>query len=221
MRIKSLTQGALVFLWLLMVLPAQAASVWVSPSSQDALPGDSVGLDLYFFNDTPIAVGSVDVSYDDTRLQYGGFLANTLLIHDPASIPGIPAPVVNEDAGDTLPGRVNGLTIANFDTGLIGGNVGTLVFSVLNAAAVGNAGISVERLPSSSGFQFFTKADFDAHDFSSALTVDFTGATAEVVVTPLPPAGWLMLSAILVFALFSYRRQNSHARRGDDGLVAA
>ncbi len=204
---KSFFQGALLFALLLVALQTQAATVWVSPASQSAVAGDSVSLDLFFVHDAPVTIGSVDISYDDSRLQYGGFIANTSLILDPAATAGIDAPLVSEDPTDSAPGRVSALTIANFASGTFGGNLGSLVFTLLDSAAVGRAGVNVEA--SLTGFNFFSKADFDASNFTHPLAVDFSGAGAEVVVTPLPAAGWLMLSAIFLFALLSYRRRST------------
>jgi len=184
----------------------QAASVWVTPAGLLTAPGGSVSFDLLFQDTAPVSVGSVDVSYDDTRLQFAGFSPNTSLILDPFSIPGVTPPALTEDPTDGVPGRLSALTLANFTTGYFGGAMGTLNFSVLGSALDGNAGISVE--PSLTGYAFFSTADFNANNFSAPLTVDFSGGVAQAtVVTPLPPTEWLMLSALLLILFFAARRR--------------
>lgn len=182
---------------------AQAASVWINPLIQSAAPGDSVSVDVFLLHDQPIGAGSFDVSYDDTRLHYTGFTPDTSLIVDPVAT--TPPPAVTEDPADGLPGRVApvNLTPATLD-GFNGGPLGSLGFDVLPGAANGAATLSVEE--SLGGFPFFTMADLLANNFSSPVVFDFTGAAGAIVVTPIPAAGWLMLSALVTFVLISYRR---------------
>jgi len=194
----------------------QAAAVLViDPATQNAAPGDSVGVDVFVFNDQPLGLGSFGVDYDDTRLHFAGFTPNIAAIFDPA-IATAP-PTVTESPTDGQPGHVSPLSLFAATSAGFGNGpsswLGTLGFDVLATAPAGSAPLSLVNTDST--LPFFTESDTLTATFTNPVAADFSAAAGAIVVTPIPAAGWLMFSALVVFTLISLRR--STLRPGSEG----
>ncbi|MEW6218063.1 MAG: VPLPA-CTERM sorting domain-containing protein [Thermodesulfobacteriota bacterium] len=152
----------------------QAATIWLSPTSQTVMVGDPVTLQMFMdFTDEATFGGGVDLFYNDAVLDYVSYTPG-----------GIGMPFYDR-APDELPGELNGIGFGH-DNGISGpGLVGTLLF---NAVIRGTVDITLATNDLPLG-EFYSAVDFER------MTVDYLGAQVNAV--PLPAAGWLLGSGLL------------------------
>ena len=167
---------------------SQAATISLSPSSQNVALGNPVSLQLNMdFTGDPTLGGGIDIFYDSSLLTFVSFSFN---------------PSLGDDTGqqrqpDVLTNELNGLAFSS-STGLSGPSlVGTLTFNTISA-----------------GTALFTMADnvLPAGGFFSAVTfnpqtVTYQGASVDVAAVPIPAAVWLMLSGMGLIGAMSKRKR--------------
>lgn len=185
----SLIKQALVALSLLLAANANAASIFLVPTSptQNVGPGDFVTFDVVmdFSTDTnglgsDITLGGgFDITWDPSILQFEG-LVNA----------GLGDPSFGRDP-DILPGLLESWGFAEFN-GLTGpALVGSVEFSVLP----GPAGSTFVSTGPTSGI---AGPFVSGVDFVTILTVDFN--SVEVSRVPIPAAAWLFASGVAMLA---------------------
>ncbi len=165
---------------------AFSASLSLSPSSADAMVGDTVSLDLLaVFSDDPTLGGGVDIFYDQSVLRFEGFSFDTAL---------------DLDAGfsrqpDVLTNELEGIAFGNFNGVSGDGRVGTLTFTAISGAAFSPIDIAITDNALAGG------PFISGTDFTTVQTLDLTGSSVSVSAVPLPAAAWLFGSALGLLSL--------------------
>ena len=170
----------------------QAASVSLLPSSQDVAPGDSFFLDIvYDFTDDATYGGGVDITFDDTILNYGNFsFSSATSAWDITRDPDISTGLVSGLAAGTSAGGITGPV-----------TIGTLFFS---------ADLSVVPIVSTV-LELRESLDPAVGGFFSSVTntaQDPTMNSATVNVVPIP-GSILLLGSGLVGLIGIARRKRS------------
>lgn len=163
----------------------QAASVSLSPSSQNAMVGDSLSFDLNVnFSDIPTISGGFNITYDSSILGLTSF--NYATIDPDILIPWTPI-------STGTAGLISGIGF-EVDASAFGGGItlATLNFSVLNQG-VYNVGL-VESV------------QFLEADGLSFIDVTYNGATGQITAIPVPAALWLLASGLSALGLGLRRR---------------
>lgn len=164
---------------------ATANTIWLEPASLSTGPGSVITLTLHMdFTDTTIG-GGVDLFYDDSVLDFVSFVFNPPFDWCSYCLPP-----------DDLPGEVNGIWIHDPLGAVISGHhiIGTFTFNTLT--------------PGSTAL-WMADNDFPVGPFwdmsrSYVLPVNYAGA--EVLVTPLPAAAWLMFAGLSLLVGFGRRK---------------
>ena len=157
----------------------QAATISLTPLIQNIALGNQVSLQLNMdFSGDPTLGGGVDILYNNSLLSFASFTFDTSLGDDPSF----------RRQPDIQPNKLNGLAFGNF--GGLGGSrvVGTLVFNTLGAGPV-NLTLAENSFPAGG---FYSATTFNPQ------VVTYTGALVNVTAVPLPAAGWLLLSGLVV-----------------------
>lgn len=163
----------------------QAASVTMLPAVQDVNQGGPFSIDLAYDFTDGILGGGIDISFDDTALNYLSFS------WDPTFLTKIDlgfssAPVDNSTG---VIGALDGWNFGNF-AGIFGtGTIGSINFEVDSLAALGNTFIAMAESVSSGGW-------FDAVTFGQ-ITPTLTGANVNVNVVPIPGTLLLLGSGLI------------------------
>jgi hypothetical protein len=169
---------------------AEAATISLSPGHQDVMVGNvfPVTLSFDFTGGTAVLGGGVDVSYNNSVIDFVSFTYNPALAIDPDF----------SRAPDDMPGEVNGISFGNFG-GLSGtGVVGTLQFKAL---ALGQTPLTLADNNSPAG-PFFDVA-------AKQVTMNYQNAHVNVV--PIPAAVWLFGSGLLGLLSVARRRASGKA----------
>ena len=175
-------------LLLCIITSSHAATITLSPLSQNVVLGNPVSLQLNMdFTGDPTVGGGIDIFYDSSLLSFVSFTFDPGLGDDPGF----------RRQPDVLTNELNGLAFGNYD-GLEGpSTVGTLTFNTIGTGTV-----------------WFTMADNDspAGPFYSAVTfeqqtVDYCCASVTITAVPIPAAWWLMLSGLgMIGAMWRKKR---------------
>jgi hypothetical protein len=165
---------------------AQANSIILAPSTVTTAPG-TVQVQLFMdFTESTLG-GGIDVFYNSSILDFLSFT------FDPAML-AMSDPSFTR-TGDDFVGEVNGIAFGNF-AGIVGSHlIGTLNFSTIG---IGSSLLTLAVNDSPAG-PFVSNVTF------LPMEVDFT-STAEVIVTPLPAAAWLMISGLGFLVGFGRRK---------------
>lgn len=170
---------------------AQSLSLTALPAALTVGQAFELRLDFDFSAD-PTLGGGVDLAYDDSRLQYTGFVFSPALGDDP-SFRRLP---------DNLPDRLVGLAFGNFN-GLRGpGEVGRFSFVAL-ADGVASLNLAANVAPAGSFISLLT---------FSPQTVAFGSTQVQVSVVPEPARALLTLAGLAGLAALRCRLARSADR---------
>lgn len=177
------------------VSTAQAAAMmWLEPAYQEVGPSDPIFLTVHmdFTDGTTTLAGGFDIFYDDSILDLVSFTFN------PAFLGTVSDPAFSR-TGDDLPGHLSAIGIGSFG-GITGAHlIGTLEFA---SVGVGLADLWFGDGSSPAG----PLLDFTT---GAPMSVAYTGA--QVLVTPLPAAAWLMMAGIGFLVGFGRRKMGVSA----------
>lgn len=174
---KNMSKALLALTQLMLVGVAQAASISLSPSSQNATVGDVVSFDVNVdFSDVATDGGGFRISYDAALLGDADF-----------SYAALPAPIAGTWVIDSTPGLLEGV---GFDANAFQSStlLGTLSFTVLGA---GNTSVDLSDMVDPN-WRFLDSSQLNTID------VTYSGATLGLTVSevPVPAALWLMASGL-------------------------
>jgi hypothetical protein len=167
---------------------ANAVSVYLQPSTQDVVLGNSFGVDVYWdFTGNATLGGGTDVTWDPSGLSFVSLVFDTNPLFDPAFT----------RIGDVSPGLIDGMATGSFN-GLAGSGplyIATITFQTL---AAGSFAIDLSEDAGIAG-PFVSILGMTYTDLT------FTGGNVNVSAVPLPAAAWLMIGGL--GALLGYRRK--------------
>jgi len=182
---KKLTKLVIILAQLGLVCGAQAASISLSPASQNAVVGDTLSYQVNVdFSDVATDGGSFRISYDSGLLGNANF-----------SYASLSSPIT----GSWTPAYSAGLIESvGFDANAFQGTavLGTLSFTVLNA---GSTSVTLSDMLDAN-LRFLDSDQWDP------IMVGYSGATANLTAVPVPAALWLMASGLSVLGLGMRRR---------------
>lgn len=167
---------------------ASAASVFITPATSTAVPGQSRSLEVWMDFDEIILGGALDVVFDPEVLTFESWTAEALGNPDFLTEP------------HTLDGRINGIAFGDFQTGITGQMlIGTIAFAVSQ-----NAGIGLTSVIPGPVFGCACGPDFVEFGTFFALSPDYAGADVSTVVSnvPAPAALWLLSGGLVALAGF-------------------
>lgn len=176
---------------------AQAvSSVWLEPVYQEAPTGTTITLTLKMDFDVLTLGGGVDVFYDATMLDFVSFVFN------PAFMGPVADPFFSH-GGDDFVGEVNDILSAAFTPFTGAHTIGTLTFNTLSTTGLTSLLLADNDTPGGPWIDATTGA---------VIPVDYTGkGIAEVLVTPLPAAAWLMMAGLGFLVGFGRRKMGVSA----------
>lgn len=183
---KKLTKLVIILAQLGLVCGAQAASISLSPASQNAVVGDTLSYQVNVnFSDVATDGGSFRISYDSGLLGSASF-----------SYAALSSPIIGSWGYVTSPGLIESV---GFDANAFQGSavLGTLSFTVLGA---GNTTVTLSDMLNPS-LRFLDSDQWDP------ITVNYSGATANLTAVPVPAALWLMASGLSALGLGMRRRR--------------
>lgn len=185
-QMKKLSKLVIILAQLGLVSVAQAASISLSPASQNAVVEGTLSYQVNVdFSDVATDGGSFRISYDSSLLGDADFSYAALS----SPITGTWAPVYSAGLIESV----------GFDANAFQGSVvlGTLSFTVLGA---GNTTVTLSDMLNSN-LRFLDSDQWDP------IVVDYSGATANLTAVPVPAALWLMASGLSVLGLGMRRRR--------------
>ena len=187
----------------------QAASIWLTPQTQDINPFGLAPVELWAdASDVGgFLAGGLDIFYDETIVAYDlDFAFDPAFPTDPdLSRTGDACFVDITIAGCSVPGEINGIAFGSF-TGLAADGptlVGTLTFRGTDIPQLGTSLLTMADNDTPAGSWFAT-------DGSGPLIVDYlgpAGVEAEINVVPIPAAAWLMVGGLGMLVGFARRRR--------------
>ena len=184
---------------------AQAASIWLTPTTQTIGLTGVATLEMYAdASDVGgFLAGGLDIFYDNSILTYNGDFAFN---PDFPTDPFFSRPGENGDPDDcavvmapgcSVPGEINGIAFGNFNGLAADGPVlvGTLSFTGINIG-ISPVTMADNDLPAGAWY---------ATDGSGPLVVDY--GSAEINVVPIPAAVWLFGTGLLGLIGVARRRK--------------
>ncbi len=170
---------------------ASASTISLQPESTITTVGDIFSLNVVLdFGGDPTFGGGVDISWDETLLEFVDWTFDTSTVQDDPSF---------REVGELLDGRLTDISAGEIGDGLIDGIMGTITFM-----AISQGDAIVDIGPASDPLLEWVSLAFVVQ------TPDYIGAGVAIQPVPVPAALWMLLGGLGTLAgVGSARRRRS------------